>query len=240
MRLAYRMSCRKTYLISLLLLSAITVSYSQKLIKGIVVDSTSLNNLQGVNVKVKNSNRGTSTNASGIFTIVVSEKDTLIFSFVGYARVVAPVYFDDETMFVRMHEESVLLKEVTIKDRGFHINQKYVKSPTLTTSKPIKAAGFSSSGGVGVNFSYFSKLEKEKRKLVKVMAENEKVKIYLAIVNDPDVKFEIMERHNITEEKFYDLLAIYNETHKDVMYSSNSGLILNSLLSYYENETVKK
>lgn len=234
------MSCLKTYLTFLLLLSATTLSYSQKLIKGIVVDSASLNNLQGVNVKLKNSNRGTSTNASGIFTIVATEKDTLIFSFVGYARVVSPVYLEDETMFVRMHEESVILKEVVIKDRGFHINQKYVKSPTLTTTKPLKAAGFGSSGGVGINFSYFSKLEKEKRKLVKVMAINEKVKAYIEIVNDPDVKSEIMERHSITEEKFYDLLAIYNETHKDVMYSSNSGLILNSLLSYYEKATAKK
>jgi hypothetical protein len=240
LRLALVMSCRKTYFIFSLLLFATTISYSQRLIKGIVVDSTSLNNLQGVNVKLKNSNRGTSTNASGIFTIVATEKDTLIFSFIGYARVVSPVYFEDETMFVRMHEESLLLKEVTIRDKGFHINQKYVKSPTLTTTKPIKAAGFGSSGGVGVNFSYFSKLEKEKRKLVKVMAMNEKVKIYLEIVNDPDVKFEIMERHSITEEKFYDLLALYNESHKDVMYSSNSGLILNSLLSYYENATAKK
>jgi CarboxypepD_reg-like domain len=202
-----------------------------------VVDSVSLNSLAGVNVKIKNSNRGTSTNANGVFALLANETDTLIFSILGYAKAVLPIYIEDETMFVRLHEESVLLKEVIIKDVGFHINQKYAKSPTLTTTKPLKAG---STGGVGVNFSYFSKLEKEKRKLVKVMAENEKVKIYLDVVNDPDLKFDIMERHAITEEKFYDLLALYNESHKDIMYSSNSGLILNSLLSYYENATRKK
>ncbi len=205
-----------------------------------MVDSATLNNLQGVNVKVKNTNRGTSTNASGIFTILANEKDTLLFSSIGYGRAELRVYLDDETMFVRLVEQSILLKEVVIKDRGFHINQKYVKSPTLTTTKPLRAASFSSSGGVGVSFAYFSKLEKEKRKLVKVMAENEKIKVYVEIVNDPDVKSEIMERHAITEEKFYDLLAIYNEKNKEVMYSSNSGIILNSLLSYYEKALSKK
>ncbi len=226
-------------LLSLLLVVS-NLSYSQKLIKGIVVDSASLNNLQGVNVKVKNTNRGTSTNASGIFTILAYEKDTLLFSSIGYGRAELRVYLEDETMFVRLVEQSILLKEVVIKDRGFHINQKYVKSPTLTTTKPLKATSFSSTGAVGVSFAYFSKLEKEKRKLVKVMAENEKIKAYIEIVNDPDVKSEIMERHAITEEKFYDLLAIYNEKNKEVMYSSNSGVILNSLLSYYEKALSKK
>jgi hypothetical protein len=214
-----------------------TASVGQKLIKGIVVDSTSLSNLAGVNVKVKNTNRGTSTNASGIFTLVASQGDTLLFSFVGYAKAVLPVYLEDETMFVRMKEESILLKEVIIKDLGFRINQKYVKSPTLTTTKPLKAG---STGGVGVNFAYFSKLEKEKRKLVRIMADNEKVKIYLDVVNDPDVKAEIMNRFTISEDRFYDLLAIYNERNKETTYSANSALILNSLFAFYENATLKK
>ena len=213
-------------------------SFSQKLIKGIVVDSASFTNLPGVNVKVKGTNRGTSSNASGIFTIVASEKDTLIFSSIGFAKTALPVFLEDETMLVRMREESILLKEITIKDRGFHINQKYTNSPTLTTTKPIKAG--SSSGGVGVNFSYFSKLEKEKRKLIKVMADNEKVKVYLDVVNDPDLKFEVMQRFSISEDRFYELLAIYNEKNKDITYSANSALILNSLLSFFENNTSKK
>jgi hypothetical protein len=228
---------QKTFFTLFLLFLSSTLSYSQKIIKGMVVDSVTLNSLQGVNVKIKHSNRGTSTNANGVFTIVANETDTLLFSIIGYTKAELPIYIEDETMFVRMHEESVLLKEIIVKDQGFHINQKFAKSPTLTTTKPLKA---STSGGIGVNFSYFSKLEKEKRKLVKIMAENEKVKIYLDVVNDPDLKYEIMERHAITEEKFYELLALYNESHKDVMYSSNSGLILNSLLSYYENATGKK
>jgi hypothetical protein len=212
---------------------------AQKLIKGIVVDSATLNNLQGVHVMVKSTNRATTTNQNGVFTILATEKDTLIFSYVGYAKEKLPIYLEEETMFVRMREESILLKEVIIKDRFLLLNERYITSPTLNSSKPLKSAGFSSQGGVGVNFSYFSKQEKEKRKLGKIMAENEKARVYMEMVNDPDLKDEIMARYKIDEAKFYELLAIYNEKNRDIMYSSNSGLILNSLLSYYQEATKK-
>jgi hypothetical protein len=225
----------RKYLFIFFLCCIATASVGQKLIKGIVVDSTSLTNLTGVNVKVKSTNRGTSTNSSGIFTLMVTESDTLVFSSVGYAKVVLPVYQNDETMFVRMREESILLREVIIKDLGFRINQKYIKSPTLTTTKPLKAG---SSGGV--NFAYFTKLEKEKRKLVRIMADNEKVKIYLDVVNDPDVKAEILNRFAISEDRFYELLAVFNENNREITYSANSALILNSLFSFYENASIKK
>jgi CarboxypepD_reg-like domain len=212
---------------------------AQKLIKGIVVDSATLNNLSGVHVLVKKTNRATTTNDNGVFTILATDQDTLIFSYVGYSKERLPVYLEDETMFVRMREESILLKEVIIKDRFLLLNEKYITSPTLNSSKPIKGAGFSSQGGVGVNFSYFSKQEKEKRKLGKIMAENEKARVYMEMVNDSDLKDEIMARFKIDETKFYELLAIYNEKNKNIMYSSNSGLILNSLMSYYQEATKK-
>lgn len=72
------------------------------------------------------------------------------------------------------------------------------------------------------------------------MAENEKARVYMEMINDSDLKDEIMARFKIDEEKFYELLAVYNEKHKDIMYSANSGLILNSLLSYYQEATLKK
>lgn len=222
---------------ALLICGHTKVAVGQKLIQGMVVDSLTLNNLPAVNVKIKNTNRGTSTNPNGIFTILASEKDTLIFSYIGYTKAIVPVNFEDETMFVRLTEESMMLKEVVIKDQGFHIVQKYPKSPTLTSTKPLKAR---STVGVGVNFAYFSKLEKEKRKLVKVMADNEKVKIYLDIVTNPDFRNDIMDRYTITEERFYDILALYNEKNREIMYSSNKGLIMNSLLSFFQNASGKK
>jgi hypothetical protein len=72
------------------------------------------------------------------------------------------------------------------------------------------------------------------------MADNEKVKIYLDVVNDPDVKAEILNRCTISEDRFYELLAVFNENNREITYSANSALILNSLFSFYENTTIKK
>jgi hypothetical protein len=231
------MRCVKLFFLVLLFN---TTSYSQKLISGIVVDSTSLNILQGVNVRVKGTNRGTATNESGIFTVLATETDTLIFSFVGYTKSILPVSSQEETLFVRMQEATTLLKEITINDSKFYLNLKHVESPALKAAKPIKAGDNSMpTSGIGfggsVNFSYFSKLEKEKRKLQKIMAENEKLRPYLEIVNDPGLKAEIMERYTLSEEKFYELLSMYNERSKEVMYSANPGVILNSLLLHFRN-----
>jgi len=233
------MKCAK-FLLFILLFSA--KSYSQKLISGIVVDSTSLSTLHGVNVKIKGTNRGTSTNESGIFTIVTTEVDTLIFSFVGYSKSTMPGSSQEETLFVRMREVATLLKAITINDSKFHLNQKHVESPALKASKPIKAGDASmpiSGIGLGgsVNFSYFSKLEKEKRKLQMIMAENQKLRPYLEIVNDPGLKAEIMERYNLNEVRFYEMLSSYNERCKEAMYSANAGVILNSLLLHFTNST---
>jgi CarboxypepD_reg-like domain len=228
---------RCTNLLFLLLLFN-SIGYSQKLISGIVVDSTSLNILQGVNVKVKGSNRGAATNESGIFTILVNETDSLIFTSIGYSKSTMPVSSQEETLFIRMRESATLLREVTINDRKFHLNLKHIESPALKAAKPIKAGDNSMpTSGIGfggsVNFSYFSKLEKEKRKLQKIMSENEKLRPYLEIINDPGLKAEIMERYTLSEEKFYETLSTYNERNQDVIYSNNAGIILNSLLSHF-------
>lgn len=227
----------KTIFLFLLAIGCANWAHGQKLIQGIVVDSLTLNHLPAVNVKIKNTNRGTSTNPNGIFTLLASEKDTLVFSYIGYSKAIVPVNFEDETMFIRLAEESLMLKEVVIKDQGFHIAQKYQKSPTLASTKPLKA---SSKSGIGVNFAYFSKLEKEKRKLVKVMAENEKVKTYMDIIMDTDFRSDVMDRYTINEDRFYDILALYNEKNREIIYSSDKGLIMNSLLSFFQNASVKK
>jgi hypothetical protein len=36
------------------------------------------------------------------------------------------------------------------------------------------------------------------------------------------------------------LLAVFNEKNKEITYSANSALILNSLFSFYENASIKK
>jgi len=61
------------------------VAYIQERISGTVTDSQSGETLPGVNVMVKGTTTGTSTDAGGNFDLIVeSLQDTLVFSFVGY------------------------------------------------------------------------------------------------------------------------------------------------------------
>jgi TonB-linked SusC/RagA family outer membrane protein len=69
------------YLIVFLFLPA--MSFAQPLITGTVKDNTG-NPLTNVSVVVKNTSRGTATNASGNFSISAKTTDVLVFSFTGY------------------------------------------------------------------------------------------------------------------------------------------------------------
>ena len=222
----------KAFLLTMVLLVFGLSAYSQKLIKGIVVDSVSLDALSGVHVQVKNTNRTGITDPHGIFTILVNAKDTITFSYVGYAHASAPVHLEDEIMFVRMHDESILLKEIII--RPTFLDQKYIESPTLQSTRPLRASPN------GVNFAYFSKLEKEKRKLELVMRELEQVRAYVEIVNDPAFRIEFMERYAITEARYYEILVLFNENNPEAIHSENEAIILNALNTHFRKYSGKK
>jgi len=225
-------TCVKCVLLIICLSSAFS-GEAQKVVSGVVVDSLSLNNLGGVSIKVKNTNRGTVSDTNGIFMIPLNPTDTLIFSFLGYFTSIVPANFEDEIMFVRMHDESIVLKEFVVRDRTY-LQAKYIFSPTLSTTKPLQA------GRGGVNFSYFSKAEKEKRKLVEVVKEFDQVKLYVAIVNDPTIRDEIMEKYSINEAQYYDILALFNQKNRDLMRSTDADLIIDTLYYFFDHSVESK
>jgi TonB-linked SusC/RagA family outer membrane protein len=65
--------------------------YAQQRIQGVVTDSTGIP-LPGVNVMVKKTTIGTSTNSSGHYSLnAPSQQDTLIFSFIGFKTKTVPI-----------------------------------------------------------------------------------------------------------------------------------------------------
>ncbi len=206
----------------------------KKLIKGMVVDSTTLEALSGVHVLVRNSGMAAVTDQSGIYAVVAASNDTLTFSYVGYSRSVRTVDLNEEIMFVRLRSESFLLKEIVIRDSPLFGPSRYIHSPTLSTIKPLAA------GSGGVNFAYFSKMEKEKRKLVAVIKELEAARMYIEIVTDPDFKYNMMKKYQLSEQRYYDLLAVFNQTHDTAIHSSNQSQILYALYEYFEYATLTR
>ena len=228
----------KVKIVLLVLLSVAGTVRAQRTVKGIVLDSMSLTAMTGVSIKLKNSTRGTVTDATGVFTLTANDYDTLVFTYVGYVREVRAIYPEDEVMMVRLKQDVVILKEITVLGKSLRVNQDPSLKLKSTGAVPWYGAMPSSSGaGANVNLDYFSKREKEKRKLSKVLAEQDRAKAYVEIVNNPELKEEFMQRFAIDENRYYAILAEFNQLHKDVMYSSNPGIILNALVDFFRTAT---
>jgi len=208
----------------ILLTTSFSYSQSKKvIIKGIVVDSISLASLPNITVQVKGKTNGTISNANGSFIIEALDVDTLIFSSIGYRKLEYPLFDDEDEVLIRMRENYVLLKEVTALSP--HVDKYVIKERPIVT--PSLAEGIFSP------FTYFSKTEKEKRKLVKLREENKKIKTYVQIVNDPDLKDEIMEKFRLKEKDYYEILAKFNQQNRQAAYMNNPVEIHRLLLNFF-------
>jgi hypothetical protein len=76
----------KTFLNALLFCLIIVPStlMAQSTVSGTVTDKANAMPLPGVNVLIKNTSRGTSTDFNGNYTLEVSEGETIVVSYLGY------------------------------------------------------------------------------------------------------------------------------------------------------------
>ncbi|MBA4054275.1 MAG: hypothetical protein C0490_06150 [Marivirga sp.] len=222
------MNCWKKLFCSLALLFIITFSgVAQKVTRGIVMDSVSFKVLAGVHVRIKNSDRGTVTNTSGVFNIAAKATDTLVLSLVGYNPLELPLLFEEEDILIRLGERIRILKEITIRGTRLYESE-IVRSPRTQPRKMSAADGFSSP------WEYFSRGQREKRKVVKLINENDRIKTYIQVINDQQVREDIMDAHGLTEVEYYNTLAKFNQQSGDVLYATDEYIIINSLRSFFK------
>lgn len=97
-----------------------SIAQNQKRIiqlSGIVLDQDSVVSLPGVHVYVPKAGRGTSTNASGFFSMPVLVGDSVVVSSIGYQRqhyIVPNSQSDFLTVIVEMVEDITYLRTITI------------------------------------------------------------------------------------------------------------------------------
>lgn len=96
----------------LLLLCSTTNVMAQAKITGKVTDDVGGNPLPGVTVAIKGTNKGTSTNPDGVYSLVAAQGDVLIFSFVGFAS--QEVTVSGSTVNVKLKEKVGSLEEVVV------------------------------------------------------------------------------------------------------------------------------
>jgi len=199
---------------------------AQKNTRGIVVDSISLKALPGVHVRIKSTNRVAVTNASGVFQLTTNVADTLILTMVGYNTVELPLLFEEEDMMIRMGEKFQLLNEVTITGNRL-FESDIIRSQRSIPHKMSTTDAFSSP------WEYFSRGQKEKRKVVKLINENDRIKTYIQVINNQEIREDIMYEHELTETQYYNTLARFNEQSKNVLYETDPFLIAAALKSFF-------
>lgn len=213
-------------LLFLLLVCLTDVVLAQKSYRGIVVDSVSMSSLSGVHVRLKNSEKGTYTNTAGIFNLTAGPADTLIFSFLGYQSFELPLWLEEDALFIRLREQISMLQEITIRANRMYPNQ----IVNRTHVAPRKMEGYQA---LQSPFTYFSKTEKEKRKIYRFVEESNKTQTYVQVITDPVVKEIFTKDYELTDDEYYELLAKFNETYKTIQYATNPEDIMEALHAYF-------
>jgi len=201
---------------------------AQNLYSGMVVDSVTLQGIPLVHVTNKRNQTTVTTNENGIFKIKALAADTLIFSSVGYQTIVLPLLYEEDVLFIRLRESFQLLQELTIKATRLYpgnIEDRTREAPRKPM-EPFQAAQSP--------FTYFSKTEREKRKIFRYIEESNKTQVFVQVITNPEVKKILMDAYELTEDEYYDGLAKFNFTYKDMQYATNPDDIMEALHGFFQ------
>ncbi|TXE09721.1 TonB-dependent receptor [Seonamhaeicola algicola] len=91
--------------------------FAQNIVKGTVTEKSTAIPLPGVNVVIKNSTTGTSTDFDGQYQLQAKKGDVLVFSYVGYLPIEIP-FTGQSTINVEMAEDAALLDEIVVIGYG--------------------------------------------------------------------------------------------------------------------------
>lgn len=105
-------------------------------VSGTVVDISDDSPLPGVNIAIKGTSRGTSTNAGGTYTLRALATDTLIFSFIGYQTKEVPVR-GRRVIDIKMTSQAVLGEEMVVVAYGEQSTETLTNSVSSVNSEEI-------------------------------------------------------------------------------------------------------
>lgn len=128
----YRACC----IVGMLLLAPALLFAQQRTVTGTVKDASGMT-LPGVTIVVKGKPTATNTNADGKFSIAAAEKESLVFSSIGYEAV--ELMIDNRADYtVSMSESSATLSEVVVVGYGTQKKVNLTGSVATVTSKNIE------------------------------------------------------------------------------------------------------
>ena len=220
----------RIFAVSVLWLGLLPVALAQKITRVVVVDSISFEALPAVFVQVKNTRQSFLADSTGIFTIKTRAADTLLISHIGYYPIIIPLIFEEDAILIRLRPNVTVLEEAILTSRRLYPNE---LNPRISRKPQTRTVW----GSLNQPWEYLNKKEKEKRRLVKLMDENDRIKTFMEVITDPSIKEELMEDYAIEETEYYDILVKFNRQKLPVIYSSDSESIIHALHDFFEHET---
>lgn len=221
----------------------------QVTLRGMVVDSTSMLPLPYVNIVIKTTGPGTVSDLRGSFKLNAGDQDTIVFSRVGYHTKILPAFSVAQMVLVFLKEERRMLDVIEIKD----------KQPTWLPDPPpesvwknqtydkdfFETPGFRGIQTFGPGYVFkmpgsgFKKEARAKQRLNEVREENDKATDYIHLVNGPEIKDKMMKEYALSEERYYELLARFNERNGDFIYKLETFEVIPLLLQFFADEAKK-
>ncbi len=126
------MKTLQAYLLMLLLTIPLGV-FAQTTVSGVVTEQATGAPLPGVNVVVKGTSNGTSTDFDGNYQIQANQGDILVFTYIGFKEVEIPV--TSNTVNVALQEDASQLDEVVVIGYGTTRKEDLTGAVDLVTSK---------------------------------------------------------------------------------------------------------
>jgi len=213
------------FLISVLFL-LFTEGFSQRPYHGIVADSATLQNIPDVHISIKNSGKGVISNGMGSFIIYAKPSDTLLFTSLNYKPLQLPLLFEEDAIMILLKENVQLLPDLIIKSTRLYPNK--IEDRTREAPKTLDAFG-----AIISPFDYFWREERDKRKLSKLVEENNRTQVYRQVISDPDVKQIMMDTYSVNEDAYHGLIVRFNQSYPTVHYFTDPDKIMESLHDFF-------
>ena len=188
-------------------------------VKGIVIGSEEGNALAGVHIFARKMKRGYISNSRGAFDLQALERDTLIFSHIGFhTERIAVIGSAGETMelLLRMRVKPIELDGITIESEpeSPYLRRSQAQAdllpwrrpPTYDTTVTDVPLGSLSYGPL----SYFSAEAKEKRRLMKYYQEERADMVYNLTVSSDSVRTVFMDRYGLSRTEYDDFLFYFH------------------------------
>lgn len=233
------------------ILCSVNFSFAQTLqtltIQGTILEEKTNNPIEGVHVILKNTLKGTHTNAHGSFSMEIGLHDTLTFRCIGYRSISrAGASLMKERKIYLAQSAVVLPSLITI---GLKIPKKDF-TPMVSTGKTVTwwneddyknysdmAPVFGPHIKISLNNLWNNKREKEERKFKKLKKENERTMAYTSVVTNEEIKKAIVKQFNLSDAEYHNTLASFNEDREYLRHSTDTAQIIQELFLYFGSKT---